>query len=244
LFANRLLLEQRDRVVGVGQAVRQALIRNEGIPAGRVGVIYNGIDLAAFANGSHPRTVRQELGIGDDELLIIQVARLDYLKDHATAVRTLERVLRWRQARLVLIGEGPEQGMIQELVAQHRLGAYVRLLGLRTDVPRLLAAADLFLLTSRSEGIPLAVIEAMAAGLPVVATQVGGVGEVVEDGRSGLLAPSGDHAALAEQVLRIANDPVLSRRLGQCGRERAWALFSESQMHDRYLQLYQEMLTS
>jgi glycosyltransferase involved in cell wall biosynthesis len=242
LVANRLLLERRDRVVGVGQAVRRALIRNEGIPARRVAVIYNGVDLAAFSNGGHPGTVRQELGIADEELLMLQVARLDYLKDHATAVRTLERVLCHRKARLVLVGEGPERGMIQELVAQHHLAPYVRFLGLRTDVARLLSAADLLLLTSRSEGIPLAVIEAMAAELPVVATRVGGVGEIIEDGRSGFLAPSGDHEALAQQVLRIASDPALGQQLGRCGRERAWALFSEGQMHARYHQLYQEML--
>jgi L-malate glycosyltransferase len=174
---------------------------------------------------------------------MIQVGRLDPLKDHATALRTLEEVRRRHpDARLVLVGEGPERGRIEELVARHQLAPHVRLLGLRSDVARLLSAADLFLLTSVSEGIPLAVIEAMAAGLPVVATRVGGVEEVVQDGATGLLAPSANPAALAEHVLQIAASPDLGRQLGQRGRVRAGAVFSEARMVAHYLQLYRQML--
>src|SRR5262249_45062948 len=93
LFANRLLLARPARVVGVGQAVRQALIANEGLSPERVAVIYNGIDLTPFARGASQRhAVREELGLGPDDFAVLQVARLDYLKDHATAVRTVERV--------------------------------------------------------------------------------------------------------------------------------------------------------
>lgn len=118
----------------------------------------------------------------------------------------------------------------------------MRFLGLRKDVARLLRGADLFLLTSISEGIPLTVIEAMAAGLPVVATRVGGLAEVVADGTTGCLAPSGDDAALAEQVLRLADEPALRHRLGEAGRQRAAGLFSEDQMHAAYFQLYKDMI--
>jgi glycosyltransferase involved in cell wall biosynthesis len=244
ILANRLLLQRRDRVVGVGEAVRQALIANEGIPPERVAVIYNGIDLARCAAAREERrAVRREMEVADDELVILQVARLDYLKDHATAVRTLAEVAPRRpDARLVLVGEGPERGAVQEEVRRLALGGRVRLLGLRKDVPRLLAGADLLLLTSISEGIPLTLIEAMAAGLPVVSTRVGGVPEVVEDGRTGLLAPAGDAAALGRHVCELADNPRLRDELGRRGRERAEALFSERMMHDRYDQLFREML--
>jgi glycosyltransferase involved in cell wall biosynthesis len=106
----------------------------------------------------------------------------------------------------------------------------------------LLPASDVLLLTSISEGIPLTVIEAMAAGRPVVATNVGGVGEIVEDGTTGLLAPSGDDAGLAEHVLRLADDAALRERMGEAGRRRAHALFPESRMHEEYARLYGEML--
>src|SRR5262249_4177146 len=205
--------------------------------APRVRVIYNGIDTAAFANGCHDReAVRRDLGLGADDFVILLVARLDYLKDHATAVRTLERVARSRpDARLVLVGEGPERPKIEDQVRRLGVAAGVRFLGLRQDVARLLRATDLFLLTSVSEGIPLTVLEAMAAGLPVVATRVGGLAEVVVDGETGLLAPPGDDAALAGAVLRLAADPGARRRMGRRGQERAHTVFSEGQMHARYL---------
>jgi glycosyltransferase involved in cell wall biosynthesis len=244
MVANRFLLGRCDRVVGVGRAVGQALVSNEGIPAGRVAVIYNGIDVGAFTAGPHDRArLRAEMGLGANDLVLIQVARLDYLKDHATAVRTLQQVVARRpEARLLLVGDGPERGKIEEEARGRGLTGHVRFLGQRGDVARLLPAADIFLLSSISEGIPLTVIEAMSAGLPVVSTDVGGVGEVVLDGRTGLLAAAGDDRGLADHVLRLAASADLGRQLGEEGRRRAGELFSEHQMHARYLRLYREML--
>lgn len=244
MLVNRLLLGKKDRVVAVGQAVRQALLDNEGMRADRVAVVYNGIDLPSFgANRFDREAVRSEIGVAKDDFVILQVARLDYLKDHATAIRTLKQVIGQRpHARLVLVGEGPELAKIHELVRQNSLEKHVVLLGLRNDVARLLPAADLFLLTSISEGIPLTLIEAMSAGLPVVATRVGGVAEVVEHGETGLLAPSGDDAKLAEHVLRLAADHERRLRMGESGRRRAKEIFSESRMHASYLRLYEELL--
>jgi glycosyltransferase involved in cell wall biosynthesis len=244
MLANRVLLERRDHVVGVGEAVRQALLHNEGLPPGRVGVLSNGIDLTAFSNHAAERLdVRRELGVGPADFVLIQVARLDTLKDHATAVRTLERVVRQRpDARLVLVGEGPERAALEELVRQRGLVEHVRFLGLRRDIPRLLAAADLCLLTSVSEGIPLTLIEAMAAGLPVVATSVGGVGEVVANGDTGLLAPAMSELCLSDAILRLAGDANLRRQMSQRGRARAAELFSEEQMLGSYRRLYCEMV--
>jgi glycosyltransferase involved in cell wall biosynthesis len=183
------------------------------------------------------------MGAGEDDLLIVQVARLDYLKDHATAIHALAEVVRCRtNVRLVLVGEGPEEERIAEWIRQRNLASHVRLLGLRSDISRLLSAADVFLLTSISEGIPLAVIEAMAAGLPVVSTNVGGLTETVEDGRTSFLASAGDHVTLAQHILRLAEDPALRRQMGQRGRERAIRLFSERRMHAHYLQCYREIL--
>src|SRR5207248_975319 len=134
----------------------------------------------AFAAAGDRDSARRELGAGPGEFVLLQVARLDYLKDHATALRTLSRVLtRAPRTRLVLAGDGPERTAIENQIRQLNLGDTVRLLGTCKDVARLLHGADAFLLTSVSVGIPLTVIEAMAAGLPVVATDVGGMAEVV-----------------------------------------------------------------
>jgi glycosyltransferase involved in cell wall biosynthesis len=244
ILANRFLLRRRDRAVGVCRSVREALIRNEGLPAGRVAVIYNGIDLhPAAATGPDSEGARRAMGVGPEEMVILQVARLDALKDHATAIRTLERVVSRREdARLVLIGEGPELSKIQELARRRGVAPFVRFLGLRTDVARLLPGADMLLLTSVSEGMPLTLIEGMAAGLPIVATRVGGVGEVVEEGRTGLLASPGDDAALSEAILRLAGEPGLRSQMARHGPGRARDLFSEGRMHDAYLRLYREMI--
>lgn len=244
ILANRMLLERRDRVVGVGEAVRKALIDNEGLPASRVEVIYNGVQLSNFSNGNSDRVAaRRAIGVGDENLVLIQVARLDPLKDHTTAIRSVARVAPHRpDVRLVLVGCGPEEARIRELIHREGLDRHVLLLGLRDDVARLLPAADLFFLTSVTEGIPVTLIEAMAAALPIVGTRVGGMGEVVEEGVTGLLAPAGDEVALAGCVLRMAGDIESAHRMGQLGRERARAMFSEDRMHEGYLRLYREMI--
>src|SRR5262249_39930069 len=143
----------------------------------RVEVVHNGIALEPFMvrlTAAERAAIRAEIGLGPDDLVVLHVARLDYLKDHGTAVRAIERVARrWRAARLVLGGDGPERGAIERLVRQKGLEDHVRLLGVRADISRLLAASDIALLTSISEGIPLTLIEAMAAGRPVVSTRVG-----------------------------------------------------------------------
>jgi glycosyltransferase involved in cell wall biosynthesis len=247
VWANRLvLLRRRDRVVGVGESVRQALVQNEGIPARRVETIYNGVDLSPYAGVpdlTDRAEARREMGLGDNDLGIIQVARLNFMKDHATAVRTMARLATGcPETRLILVGDGEERGSIEALVGQLGLGDRVQLLGTRNDVPRLVRAADLFLLTSVSEGIPLTVIEAMAAGLPVVSTDVGGLREVVEVGRTALLAPAGDDQALAGAILRLAGDPGRRAAMGAAGRLRAWARFSEDRMVDDYNRLYEELI--
>ena len=247
IIANRVLLGPRDRVIGVGESVRQALIHNEGISARRVEVIYNGVNLDAYSvqppSPNEIAEARRAMGVGESDFVIIQVARLDHLKDHVTAIETFNRVVaQCPGAKLVLVGEGPERAKIEEAVERLGLGSSVRMIGLRQDVPRLIRAADLFLLTSISEGIPLTLIEAMAARVPVVSTRVGGVVEVVEENRTGLLAPSGDAPALAEHVLRLASNPALRRELGERGRVRAAAMFSESRMVDQYERLYLDMM--
>lgn len=244
-FVNRRLLGRRDRIVGVGDAVRRALVANEGLPESRVGVVHNGINLAPFLRSREGdrMDVRDELGIGPNDFVAMQVARLDPVKDHTTAIRAIvELRRRIPRARLVIVGDGPEREAIESLV--HEMGAsFVHRLGMRRDVPRLLAAADACLLTSVTEGIPLCLVEAMAAGLPVVATDVGGVSEVVEHETSGLLAAAGDVDAIASQLVRLAADPKLRSILGENGRTDAISRFSESAMIDAYARMYEELAT-
>jgi L-malate glycosyltransferase len=241
---NRLMLRRRDRVIAVGQAVRKAVIDNEGISPRRIGVIHNGVRLPVErAEPAVRLAVRHELGVSEDEFLILLVARLDAIKDHATAIRALARVTATApRTRLLIVGDGAERDQIQREIEARGLVRWVGMLGQRRDVDRLLGAADAILLTSLSEGIPVTIIEAMGYGLPVVATDVGGVREVVENGRTGLLASAGGDEELAQAILRLVSDVPLRREMGQAGRRRAEALFTEDRMHRAYAAVYEEML--
>jgi L-malate glycosyltransferase len=243
MLFNRCFLRAKDRVVAVGGAVKQALIDNEGIPDQRIQVIYNGVHLADFATSNATRLrLRAELGITPEQSVAIQVARLDSLKDHATALRTVARVReRLPNFVLLLAGEGPERASIEQQVRELKLEPHVKLLGLRTDVRQLLSVADVFMLTSISEGIPVTLIEAMAARLPIVATDVGGVAEVVVAGETGYLAPAKDDAALAHALVQVLQDRTTTEQMITAGEARAACMFSESQMHAAYAALFEEM---
>jgi len=243
---NRIMTRRGDRFVAVGGAVRDALVRHEGLPAGRIEVVYNGVDLSTLETGDDVRgAVRDELGVADEDFAVLQVARLDAIKDHGTALRAVAAaVAQQPRIKLLIVGDGPERARIERQITDLDLAGAVKLLGLRRDVPRLLAAADAFLLTSVSEGIPMTVIEAMGAGVPVVATAVGGVPEVIETERSGLLAPAGNAAGLAQALCRLAHDAALAPRLVDSARRRAQELFSEPPMIDRYAEIYREMCSA
>ena len=164
-IVNRLLLRRSDRLIGVGEAVRLALIQNEGLPANRVEVVYNGVDLEALAKPSPGarKKIRQELELKPDQFVLTQVARLHQLKDHQTALRAIAGAVRAvPHLHLLIVGDGEERAAIEQGVKDLELQKYVTLTGTRTDIADVLAAADCFLLTSISEGIPLTIIEAMA----------------------------------------------------------------------------------
>ncbi len=243
MLFNRLFLRSTDQVVAVGEHVKQALVANEGIASRRIEVVYNGVDVELFGGDTHEReTVRRELGLSENDFAVLQVARLDALKDHCTAIRTLAATLPQAPNTMLLIaGEGPEEPGIRAEIARLGVGERVRMMGLRRDVPRLLGAADAFLLTSISEGIPVTLIEAMAARVPIVSTRVGGVGEVVIDGETGRLAASGDAAALATALVELAGSSGTRQSMGEEGRRRAEAMFTLSQMTSAYAAHYEEL---
>ena len=247
MVVNRLLLRKHDRIFGVGQATQQALIANEGLPAYRVEMIYNGVDLKALgkADPGARASVRQEFEFAADDFVVLLVARLHELKDHQTALRTIDRV---RQAvpnvRLLLAGEGDQRAAIENTIAECGLQSHVKLAGTRSDIANLLAASDAFLLTSISEGIPLTVIEAMAARRPVVSTAVGGLSEMIQHGRNGFLAAAGDDAGLAQSLLQLFEHPELRTVMGAAGEKIAREMFSLDTMLKAYREVYFDVMKS
>jgi glycosyltransferase involved in cell wall biosynthesis len=162
-------------------------------------------------------------------------------KDFLTLVRALARLSEGGFEAL-LVGDGPDRGEVEAEIVKLGVEGRVKLAGERSDVPALLADSDVFVLSSRSEGLPVSVLEAMAAELPVVASDVGGLGELVVDGETGLLVPSGDPAALAEALGRLLDDRELRQKLGAAGRARAEASFDLAEFRRAHVELYHRQL--
>jgi glycosyltransferase involved in cell wall biosynthesis len=178
-----------------------------------------------------------------DRTRLVMVGRLQAPKDPITLVRALA-LLPARSFEAVLIGDGPERAAVEDEIGRLGVGGAVRVLGERSDVPELLAAAEIFVLSTRSEGLPLSVLEAMAAGLPVIASNVGGIPELVADGVSGVLVPPGDPAALAEAIEALLENPALALELGAAGRRRVVENFDLEAVREAHLALYRRMLAT
>ncbi|WP_431677606.1 glycosyltransferase [Kitasatospora sp. KL5] len=216
-WANALTYRRNDAVVAVSHAVAATIARRR--PAeGWVTVVHHGPDLAGAPEGPAARAAaRTELGLPQDALVVGTVGNLTAKKDQAGLLAAFDLLRREHpSAALVLIGAGPLEAELRA-----RAGAGVVFAGSRPDVPALLPALDVFTLSSRQEGLPVALMEAMTSGLPSVVTRVGGMPEVLDDGEQGLLVPPGDPAALAAALGRLAADEGLRERLGKAARERS-----------------------
>jgi glycosyltransferase involved in cell wall biosynthesis len=226
-------------IVAVSEDLAGFLALGLAVPRAKLEMIHNGIPLPSEPRADErARTraaARAALGIPDDRSLVVAVGNLYPVKDHATLVRALAQLTR---ARVAIAGRGDEEEPLRRLAAEFGVADRLHLLGLRDDVATVFAAGDVFVQPSRSEGLPLAVLEAMAHGLPVVASRVGGIPEAVDEGKSGFLVPPGDPDALAAALARVLDAGDRGAALGQAARERAVAEFSVERMAERYRALY------
>jgi glycosyltransferase involved in cell wall biosynthesis len=223
---NRWTVPLATHVVAVSDRVAAYAAREFRIPPDRLSTIVNGVDL------DHFRPALRDRDAGPP--VIGCTARLHRKNDHATLLRAFARLsARWPEARLLLVGRGPEQSRLQALADALGVSPRVHLLGEQPDVAPYLAQMDLYVQTSVAEGMPNSVLEAMATGLPVVATAVGGTPEVVADGETGFLVAPGDPSALADAIARLLADPRLAEAFGRAGRARVEAHFGEKVMLQR-----------
>ena len=227
------------RMVAVSDDLKQFIVRRVGVADHRVSVIYNGVDMPAPAPTEQLGALRRDLRLDEYDHVIGTVGSLYEVKGHAHLIRALPGILKaCPRTLLLLAGRGElEQALRAEVSARH-LDAHVRFLGFRGDVAALLSLFDVFVLPSISEGLSMALLEAMAAGRPVVATRVGGNSELVLDGETGFLIDAASPESISDRVVRVLRDGEGAARMGERGRRRASEKFSFRAMVDAYQGLY------
>lgn len=216
----RLLALLADRIVTLTDLGAQEHVQHRIAGPEKFVTIPSGIALSAFQSARiEPAVKRKELGLPAGGPIIGTVGRLVPIKGHEWLLKAAPRVLaEFPNATFVFLGEGPLGGRLQQLAAEYGINGHVMFLGARQDVPECLAAFDLFAFPSLNEGMGRALVEAMAVGLPAVATRVGGIPDVVADGETGLLVPARDEAALADALLKLLRDPARRQAYGQAAR--------------------------
>lgn len=207
----------------------------EGVSPERIHVIPNGIQPFQI-DPDQRRKVRLALGLREEDVFLLSVGRLVYEKGHEYLLQAMVEVIQKSpNAKAGICGSGPLQDFLASLIDRNNLGGHVKLLGKWDEIPSLLAAADIFVLPSRWEGLPMALLEGMMASLPVIATRVEGVEEVIMDGRQGLLVPLEDPIALTQAILQLLNDPERRALMGSAARNRVFEGYTTERMCEQYL---------
>jgi glycosyltransferase involved in cell wall biosynthesis len=233
-----------DAVVAVSRAAADRLVELSGMDVSRLRTIYNGIDPTPFRpdrNSESIRALKHRLGIGSNQPIVLVLSVLRAGKGHEVLIRAMPKI--WHRhpgAHLLIAGSGEQEAALRALAQPY--GEKIRFLGNRTDIPDLMAISDLVALPSFSEALPMALIEAGAAGKPVVATRVGGTEEVVKDRHTGLLVNPGDPDALAKAISTILDDKDMAERMGSAGLERISRMFTLDVHVHNTINLWAEVL--
>ncbi|WP_438014360.1 glycosyltransferase [Sorangium sp. So ce315] len=233
-----------DAHVAVSQSTADFMLKHNEVPSSKLHVVLNGIDLSRFRPDAAARArIRAELGIPQDAWVAGAVGRLSQVKNHALLLRAAAAAgVLSDSGRLLLVGDGPEAAPLRALAGELGIGDRVVFAGERHDVPELLSSSDVFVLSSNSEGLPLSMVEAMATGLPVISTAVGGIPALVADGETGFLVPSGDVDALAAKLAVLKADPEQARAMGKRGQKLALERYSAEHMMASYMDIYEALL--
>ncbi len=235
-----------DGVAFVGHWLQRAAAEEFGVRPRRTMVIHNGVDTAAFRPGPPDSELRAELGLSDGARVVGSVGNLRPVKDHPCLLRAFAAACNTGRMPvppvLVLVGDGPERSALEALARELGIAASVRFAGARADVPRLLRLFHVFALASQTEGISVALLEAMASGLPAVITRTGGNPEVAVEGQTACLVPVGDPGPMGNALAGLLADPERCRAWGEAARRRVEAKFSLDGMVRAYESLYEALL--
>ena len=230
-------------VIAVSKAVKENLEKYEHIK--NVKVIYNGIDPDLFKPASIEEKVlkKKQLGLNKNDFVLGNVGRMDYWKNQRILIEILPDLKKISpQIKLILVGGGEEEGNLKKSAIKKGVKNDVIFLGQRSDVNQILKAFDIFVFPSLTEGLPLVVIEAMATGLPIVASHVGGIPELVVNGETGFLVSPTSKEEIKEAIIKLLNNPELRKEMGQIARKRFETHFSLPQMVQKYIEVYEEVV--
>jgi glycosyltransferase involved in cell wall biosynthesis len=237
-FLDARALRSFDAVVAVSDRIA-AELGEAGVPAGQIKLIDNGIDLSPF-NSAVP-VLKSELTTAD-QLLIGTVGRLVAQKGLTFFLMAAQQLLKeFPNLKFAIVGDGPDRGKLQQMAKDLGIENHVCFTGARSDMPNVYASLDVFALASVSEGLPMALLEAMASGVPVVATEVGAVPKVILPGKTGMLVRPGDAAELAQAIACLLRDPALRERLAEIGKQEIRGQFSSQVMTQNYCRVYEEI---
>ncbi|HJR76038.1 MAG TPA: glycosyltransferase [Nitrospiraceae bacterium] len=237
------LVSRYARMVAVSEDLRRFVVHSTGIKEARVSVIYNGVEgLSAYGSKEIDKT-KEELGLPPSHRVIGIVGSLYPVKGHKYLLDAVPAILHeYPETVFLLIGKGALEAQLIEQAKRLNIEDHVKFLGLRDDIQKLLALMDLFVLPSLSEGLSMSILEAMMAGKPIVATDVGGNPELIVNGESGFLVPSENSEALATSIVSLLKDAARATRFGENGRRRATLFFGHDRMVEQYCGLYESCL--
>jgi len=237
------------RFIALSQDLAQWLLNTVEIAPKKVVQLYNGVDLSRFQSENiKEKPASQFSQINSGDIVIGTVGRLQAEKDQSTLINAFAKVKAKTTSnnsklKLLIIGDGPDRAKLEALVAGKGLSESIIFSGARNDIPELLASMRIFVLPSRGEGISNTILEAMASSLPVIATNVGGNPELVEENETGMLVPSNNADKMAEAILLYINDLPLAEQQGKAGRQRVEALFSMNKMIENYTKVYDSVMS-
>jgi glycosyltransferase involved in cell wall biosynthesis len=230
-------------ILAGSEAIRDDIVKYDGVPPGKIHVIPYGVDAEKFKCTLSREEAREKLGLPGDQFLVGTVGRLEEQKGQKYLIDAAGRLRReGREVTLLLVGSGREEDRLRKQAMGEGIGDATLFLGTRRDLPELFRAMDVFAFPSLWEGFPIALLSAMAAGLPVIVTPVGGVPEVVEDGFNGWVVPAGDPAALAAAIWRVHEDPVGASVLGEAAEATIRNRYSHRTTARRIMEIYEQVL--
>ena len=237
---DKILSHMTDRIVVVAEFLKKNLVQKQWMDSSNITTIYNGINGDEFIKKYNRDEIIKELNIPSASQIMGIVARLDPIKNHRCLIKAMKKIAsRLPDAVLLVIGDGPLRSDLEEFAAAENLQKNILFMGTRNDIPRLLSVLDIFVLCSLSEGLPLTILEAMAAGKAIVATDVGGIPEVIDDGVDGTIIPSDDFHALTEAILELLHDEKKRHDIGIKARMKFEEKFTIQTMVKRYEELYE-----